>query len=928
MKKRIIGAFILMLLAALATGCFAEQKRVTYTVETYRSENVKDSEHSRSIEMLKLETSSKHGNEINIELNDKFDSMIEEYLGGEPNERAHLLIASSCFEKDGVLCAAVVAEPWQPAIRPLVTSSIYLDLDQDLLYTTDTYLEKIGIDKAELLETLSEKIAEYYGHGEYETDIENAFYTAGELFLVLQITDLDGVRAEFTAFYNYDKKSFHFYRDVAFQGFEYLEEYIEYCVKEDDVHDPADESTYIIEGERVIFTQYEGYEYPIGWETFLQAYERGDLGDIKISELAVGEAVLSVDVKHSEKSHKKYAVYITSVTAFEQTYTFEEPLYLLDSYMKAFWGGKYFNYFLFFHGYYGVGETVVFTSAGVAHLDTTVDGDVDSFEHSDDMITEFYLGNDGELGYTKTYRKYRRGDVDRKAGILRYCLGEDEFYREQGRVTNLSEGELGYFVEKTESVGEVHDIESYFRELHAAWRQDFAKMGLPEVETVDALIEYNRAHYMRGGDISASIEDDLATLLDISYGELKNSGFKLGYRVRSVFSLYNCNGVFLKYPSNLWSDDEIPNEAVPCNVIITNDKYTPYGLKVGMTGVEAKSLIPEWDDVIYAEREARYYTSCKKGNVTLFAGWSFGDIATLGEDFRETVKNEPVGVLCEIVLSASSERLLPEGVRIENETVYFDSLPASFDESFFTVVDLISSGKLTDMSIKRFVIGNGMIEVEIEPYSVEEFFSVECGIRSPSISAYGQGVTFEEPMSLYGNLSARAFDVDGHFFFTNYYYGFGTTYILSPEGVYKQYCNVEADPFVGDPNMMNKNDDGIPYYNVPVITFYLDKDGELRYGRRAAKYAGWHTVNAPLAFSVGGDELYLESGSVSFDGSAPILIPEERITFEEQFGRERIEEMFEEGSEYKDNYFLEEARQASTLDELWAINAKHFERFN
>ena len=96
---------------------------------------------------------------------------------------------------------------------------------------------------------------------------------------------------------------------------------------------------------------------------------------------------------------------------------------------------------------------------------------------------------------------------------------------------------------------------------------------------------------------------------------------------------------------------------------------------------------------------------------------------------------------------------------------------------------------------------------------------------------------------------------------------------------------------------------------------------------KAAKYTGWHTVDAPLAFSVGGDELYLESGSVRFEGAEPVLIPEEQISFAEQLGRESLEEIFAAWSENKDTHFLEEARQASTLDELWEINAKNFERF-
>lgn len=201
--KRTCLIFLVVLFVSMVS-CGSE--KIEYSFEEL-TEEISDDQYNRNVNILKIESNSKHEEEINRSICDFFNEKLESYKNGVPVDWQHLYIDTTYTEKDGCLCITAIANtPNATYIAPLFAKSVYLDLSEDKLYSFEEYADRIHVDLDKVKEEASEKLDNEVGNTEFTLD--GLFYSNNDVIFILQldITNETGADAASTAFYNYTQK--------------------------------------------------------------------------------------------------------------------------------------------------------------------------------------------------------------------------------------------------------------------------------------------------------------------------------------------------------------------------------------------------------------------------------------------------------------------------------------------------------------------------------------------------------------------------------------------------------------------------------------------------------------------------------------------------------------------------------------------------
>lgn len=216
--KRSCLIFSVLVLLLSIVSCSSE--KIEYSFEEL-TEEVTDNEYNRNVNMLKIESNSKHEEEINRSIYDFFKEKLESYKTGVAVDWQHLYIDTTYTEKDGFLCISAIANtPNATYVAPLFAKSVYLDLSEDKLYSFEEYADRIQVDLNKVKEEASEQLDDEIGNAEITLD--GLFYNNNDIIFILQldIANESGADATSSAFYNYTQKKIIHGSSSDFEGFD------------------------------------------------------------------------------------------------------------------------------------------------------------------------------------------------------------------------------------------------------------------------------------------------------------------------------------------------------------------------------------------------------------------------------------------------------------------------------------------------------------------------------------------------------------------------------------------------------------------------------------------------------------------------------------------------------------------------------------
>ena len=203
-KKTCLVLFVLLLFVGMVS-CGSE--KIEYSFEEL-TEEISDGQYNRSVKILKIESNSEHGEEINGDIYDFFCEKLESYKNGVAVDWQHLYIDTTHTEKDGILCISAIANvPNATYTAPIYAKSVYLDLSEDKLYSFEEYADRINVDLDKVRSEAVEKLGDEADGAEITLD--GLFYDNNDIIFILQlaITSENGESTASSAFYDYTQKT-------------------------------------------------------------------------------------------------------------------------------------------------------------------------------------------------------------------------------------------------------------------------------------------------------------------------------------------------------------------------------------------------------------------------------------------------------------------------------------------------------------------------------------------------------------------------------------------------------------------------------------------------------------------------------------------------------------------------------------------------
>ena len=216
-KRTCLIFFVLVLFVSIVS---CGSGKIEYSFEEL-TENTVDNQYNRDVNILKIESNSKHEEEINRNIYDFFKEKLESYKNGVAVDWQHLYIDTTYTEKDGFLCISAIANtPNATYIAPVFAKCVYLDLSEDKLYSFEEYASRILIDLDEVKEEAKEQFDKEFGNTEITLD--GLFYNNNDVIFILQldIKNEGGAEAISSAFYNYTQKKIIHGSSSDFEGFD------------------------------------------------------------------------------------------------------------------------------------------------------------------------------------------------------------------------------------------------------------------------------------------------------------------------------------------------------------------------------------------------------------------------------------------------------------------------------------------------------------------------------------------------------------------------------------------------------------------------------------------------------------------------------------------------------------------------------------
>ncbi len=227
----------------------------------------------------------------------------------------------------------------------------------------------------------------------------------------------------------------------------------------------------------------------------------------------------------------------------------------------------------------------------------------------------------------------------------------------------------------------------------------------------------------------------------------------------------------------------------------------------------------------------------------------------------------------EVVEDNNNYNKISDGILLSKDgTIFLGVKSRSENEAITAFIDKVYKGEVKSDSFNRFIIGPAVIEIEFKEanYNISEVYpeNEENKIMYfTSVSAYGQKTTFDESLASYGNVSYRAFDTDEGYVFSKTYYVFGSTWILTKNGVL-EYSVLPSWEY----NSSN---------NDSVIFFSEGENGELIYSRRPRKFCFVGGCWDYIYSCTGLDEFAREEGIAKVENGDIVYYPEKTYTARE-----------------------------------------------
>ncbi len=477
MKKMLVIVFLSIFITYLC-GCEnkVQDKSIEFSVETYIDETVNNGDHKRNVKIMRLESNSNHADKINEEICLKFESIYNDFLGNRDFFYEGLVIDYTYHVENDILSITAIADVPSENTEPLASSSIYLDLRNDILYSAEEYAFLLEIDTKEIINDLSKRF-----FGSYPPKLGGIFHNGNDVIFVFDTKESSSSTHSF--FYNYTKGTFGRTEAFHFTGFNTLKvdskELATYTTNTPDSDGLP--SAVKLAGNNISFRNKIGREQPIYFTEFLTKYGDGIFGDVEIKKILVEEAMIDVYTDSTAWGLTDQTLFAAAVTAFGHTYEFVNPIELGSlNRTIAYFTDEYF----IFSG--SEEKTVIITEKGVECFENTYDGN--------DLVTEFYIAYDGTLSYIKRPVNYPIDYENQSERILRNCKGKEDFCREYGHI-EIIEGTVGFAAERTLTADEAYDLEGMLEELYSTY--DVAtvnsRLSVPGATqlSLDELLAYN-----------------------------------------------------------------------------------------------------------------------------------------------------------------------------------------------------------------------------------------------------------------------------------------------------------------------------------------------------------------------------------------------------------------------------------------------------
>ncbi len=386
---------------------------------------------------------------------------------------------------------------------------------------------------------------------------------------------------------------------------------------------------------------------------------------------------------------------------------------------------------------------------------------------------------------------------------------------------------------------------------------------LSVTELTDDELEYEKScmendQMFMSQNVESSASSQLYRFLDMTFSEIEAAGYTLehlqgnnGWAGWPSYSISGYVSVTLTFQvSYREATREHLINVIPDGVEITNPNITINGLRVSMTGEEAKKAVTSWGDVFFSHENGgpNYVTTYNNNGYKITAYWAMPEdmynnlLASLPKEWGdeayveakkqliEPFKDDPVGEIIVLNIEKASE----DGITIsptytventdgsviclysgtnkltaipsDDGLIDFDNIPKNiFDEHYGD-----TGGD--------FEIAVGGAVLSVHQYDSRYYNSVELHLNSITYS--GRTVTLNSPIALSGNIGIVAFESDGAFVFMKQYYGDGEGYIIKDGAVYAI-----------------RNYSGSAFYDVSgVLSLYKGEDGEIMYKRIAEEF--------------------------------------------------------------------------------------------
>lgn len=228
----------------------------------------------------------------------------------------------------------------------------------------------------------------------------------------------------------------------------------------------------------------------------------------------------------------------------------------------------------------------------------------------------------------------------------------------------------------------------------------------------------------------------------------------------------------------------------------------------------------------------------------------------------------------------------------------------NYESGFWDTLLDLRHGKAPIDGLDTFTFDDVIMNVSFD--KVINIEPTEYYCEANKIIAADQTLTFDPPLALEANHIISLFEADGLYVFSALSYSSGDTYIFYDGGIYEQH---------------NRSQNSEQDYNDDIVVFTKGEDNTLNYVCYPRKFTMSVCVGDFLYHLVAKDEIYQESGSVTFKDGKPVFTMEAAKTISEV--RQDLEEEFKTAKES----FPAEFDDYETLDALIADNASKYEKY-